>query len=159
MTWSQEITQLVTEVDQLTAAVNVKKQALDDAANTAVNQRRRISSHTSRTSPVFTLASNWTVTPSTSAKFVIENDNDKIILKTSAVATTYNCNINGAQRFTKFDIKTRVLDRGSYLRFTQGTAIVGQKMAIGTFIDGSTKSSFVYTLNNTQAFMHSLVVQ
>ena len=36
MAWSQEISQLVTEVDQLTAAVNVKKQVLDSAANTAV---------------------------------------------------------------------------------------------------------------------------
>ena len=232
----------------------------DTITPTAVNQRRRISSHTSGTTPVFTLASNWTVTPSTSAKFVIENDNDKIILKSSAVTITYNyniaantwdtttwaasgsavgagvyieqsfgitrdvgqqarhsfiyqirgggsaaidvldiaagangvwsndivygkraqtfttgtsacydpttkdgrllhININGTQRFARFDMKNRVLDAGSYLRFPQGTAIVGQKMAIGTFIDGSTKSTFVYTLNNTQAFMHSLVVQ
>lgn len=36
MAWSQEISQLVTEVDQLTATVNVKKTVLENAANTAV---------------------------------------------------------------------------------------------------------------------------
>ena len=36
MAWSQEISQLITEVDQLTDVVNIKKQVLDAAVDTAV---------------------------------------------------------------------------------------------------------------------------
>jgi hypothetical protein len=68
-------------------------------------------------------------------------------------------NINGTQRFARFDMKNRVLDAGTYNRFPQGTTVVGQKMACGVFIDGTTKSNFIYALNNSQAFMHSLVIQ
>ena len=231
----------------------------DTVTPTAVNQRRRISSHTSGSAGVFTLATNWTVTPSSSAKFVVENDNDKILLRSSASTAVFNyniaantwdtttwaaapahgagvyieqgfgytrdvgsmarhsmiycirgggtaaidvldiagaatgswsndivygkkaqtfttgtsacydpitkegrlihININGTQRFARFDMKNRVLDAGSYLRFPQSTAVVGQKLALGAFVDGSTKSSFIYNMNNSQAFLHSLVVQ
>ena len=65
----------------------------DTGTPTAVGQRRRITSHTAGASAVYTLASNWTVTPSSTAKFVIENDTDKIILWASSVTTTYNWNI------------------------------------------------------------------
>lgn len=62
----------------------------DTAIPTAVGQRRRITSHTAGASPVYTLASNWTVTPSTTAKFVIENDTDRIIGLMAGSTTTYN---------------------------------------------------------------------
>jgi hypothetical protein len=231
----------------------------DTVTPTSVGQRRRISTHTSGSTAVFTVAS-WAVTPSSSAKFVVENDNDKILLRTSASTSifTYNItantwdtttfaaggsapgagmmfqqgfgytrdvgvnarhshvfafrgsgtntldifdiagaatgawttgvvygkqaqtfttgtcgaydpatregrfmhiNINGTQRFAKFDLKNRVLDAGSYFRFSQSTAIVGQKLACGLFVDGNTKANFVYALNNTQQYMHSLVIQ
>jgi hypothetical protein len=65
----------------------------DTATPTAVGQRRRITSHTAGASAVYTLASNWTVTPSATAKFVIENDTDKIILWSSGATPTYNWNI------------------------------------------------------------------
>lgn len=230
----------------------------DTTTPTAVGQRRRIASHTSGATGVFTTASNWTVTPSSSAKFVVENDDDKILLRSSATTTVYNYNItagtwdtttwatavahgagvvfeqgfgytrdiaanarhsfvycvrggassaidvldiaaaatgtwtndivygnkaqtfttgttgaydpatkqgrlmqlnaNGTQRFARFDMKNRVMEPGSYLRFPQSTAVVGQKMANALFIDGATKVNFVYALNNTQAFMHSLLV-
>lgn len=231
----------------------------DTVTPSAVGQRRRISSHTAGDAAVFTVAS-WAVTPSSSAKFVVENDNDKILLRTSASTSvfTYNItantwdtttfsagggapgagmmvtqgygytrdigvnarhsfiynfrgagtntldildiaggttgawtagvtygkqaqtfttgtcgaydpatregrflhiNVNGTNRFAKFDLKNRVLDAGSYLRFPQSTAIVGQKLACGLFIDGNTKVTFLYALNNTQAYMHSLVIQ
>ena len=68
-------------------------------------------------------------------------------------------NINGTQRFAMFDMKNRTMDPGTFSRFPQSTAVVGQKMACGLFIDGTTKSTFVYSLNNSQAFMHSLVIQ
>jgi hypothetical protein len=62
----------------------------DTAIPTAVGQRRRISSHTAGASPVYTLATNWTVTPSTTCKFVIENDTDRIIAFHAGTTTIYN---------------------------------------------------------------------
>lgn len=64
----------------------------DTATPTAVGQRRRIVSHTAGASPVYTVAA-WTVTPSATCKFVIENDDDKILLWSSGVTTTFNYNI------------------------------------------------------------------
>lgn len=66
----------------------------DTAAPTAVGQRRRIASHTLGATAVFTLASAWTVTPSATAKFVVENDDDKILLFT-AQTSVYTFNIGG----------------------------------------------------------------
>ncbi len=54
---------------------------------TAVGQRRRITSHTAGASPVYTVPT-WSVTPSSTAKYVIENNND-ILLWTTANTTTY----------------------------------------------------------------------
>jgi hypothetical protein len=62
----------------------------DTAIPTAVGQRKRITSHTAGASPVYTLASNWTVTPSTNCKFVIENDTDRIIAFHAGTTTIYN---------------------------------------------------------------------
>lgn len=63
----------------------------DTTTPTAVGQRRRISSHTSGTTPVFTVAS-FAVTPSATAKFVVENDDDKLLLFTNQTGV-YNYNI------------------------------------------------------------------
>jgi len=52
----------------------------DTAIPTAVNQRRIIASHTAGASPVYTLGSNWAVTPSTTAKYVIEYPNQILLL-------------------------------------------------------------------------------
>ena len=62
----------------------------DTAIPTAVGQRRRITSHTAGASPVYTLATNWTVTPSTTCKFVIENDTDRVIAFHGGATLTYN---------------------------------------------------------------------
>lgn len=67
----------------------------DTGTPTATGQRRKITSHTAGASPVYTLASNWTVTPSATATFVIENDDDKILLQTSAGVAVYTYNITG----------------------------------------------------------------
>lgn len=64
----------------------------DTAIPTAVNQRRIIASHTAGASPVYTLGSNWSVTPSTDAKFVIENPNIIILFTVAAGTTTYTYN-------------------------------------------------------------------
>ena len=230
----------------------------DTAIPTAVNQRRRIASHTGGATGAFTVAA-FAVTPSATAKFVIENDDDKILLRSTATALVYTHNIaantwdsttwaapvahgagvtfeqsfgierdvganarhsnlfcirgggstaidvldiagaatgawsndiiygkkgqafttgtngaydpatmqgrflhlciNGTQRQARFDMKNRVLDASTFLRFPQGTAIVGQKMANGMFIDGATKANLVYQLTHTQAQMFSLVIQ
>lgn len=75
---------------------NFQIRIVEDTVNpTAVNQRRIIASHTAGPSPVYTLGSNWTVTPSSSAKYVIEYPN-LIILRTAANTTTYTYNYNNA---------------------------------------------------------------
>jgi hypothetical protein len=66
----------------------------DTAIPTAVNQRRFIASHTggTATAPVYTLGANWGVTPSTTAKYVIELPN-LIVLRSTVHANniaTYN---------------------------------------------------------------------
>jgi len=67
----------------------------DTVIPTAVNQRRIIASHTAGASPVYTLGSNWTVTPSTTAKFVIEYPN-LIIIRSSTTTTLYAYNYTNA---------------------------------------------------------------
>lgn len=59
----------------------------------SVWQRRIITSHTAWATPVYTLWSNWTVTPSANAKFVIEYPN-LMILRTSGGTTVYVYNYN-----------------------------------------------------------------
>lgn len=63
----------------------------DTAIPTAVNQRAIIASHTAGPSAVYTLGANWTVTPSSTAKFVIEYPN-LILLRSSATTTVYTYN-------------------------------------------------------------------
>lgn len=62
----------------------------DTTTPTAVGQRRRITSHTAGASPVYTLNTNWTVTPSSTCKFVIENWTDNIIGFMGGTTTIYN---------------------------------------------------------------------
>jgi hypothetical protein len=62
----------------------------DAVTPASVGQRRIIASHTAGPSAVYTLGTNWTTTPSSSAKFVIEYPN-LIILRTAATTQyTYN---------------------------------------------------------------------
>jgi hypothetical protein len=64
----------------------------DTVTPTAVGQRRNITSHTAGASPVYTVPA-WTVTPSANAKFVIENNGDRILLWSSASSSTFTYNI------------------------------------------------------------------
>ena len=64
-------------------------------------------------------------------------------------------NINGTQFFTRYDLRNRFMEQFSYLRFSQGTAVVGGKMASALFVDGSTKLTFVYAVGNTLQPMFS----
>ncbi len=240
----------------------------DTVTPTSVGQRRRISAHGSGASGQFTVSSAWTVTPSSSAKFVVENNND-LLLWTNAATVTYSyaaggfaadanwstaaasggamqyanppaamgagcmaeasfgivpdtaknarnshilwfrgatrdgqgnmaatntlaqldiangangtwtsltaygtlgptfttgascaydpstnqgrylyINGNATQRNYRFDLLNRVLEPFAYLRYAQGTAVLGGKLACYTFIDGATKLSFLWLLTS-----------
>ena len=74
---------------------NFQIRIVHDATTPAsVGQRRIIASHTAGPSAVYTLGTNWTTTPSSSAKFVIEYPN-LIILRTAAT-TQYVYNYTDA---------------------------------------------------------------
>jgi len=71
---------------------NFQIRIVEDTTNvTAVGQRRIIASHTAGASPVYTLGSNWSVTPSTNAKYVIELPN-LALLRSSGTTTVYTYN-------------------------------------------------------------------
>lgn len=73
---------------------NFQIRIVQDTVNpTAVNQRRIIASHTAWPTPVYTLGSAWTVTPSASAKFVIELPN-LLVMRSSGQAFLYVYNYN-----------------------------------------------------------------
>jgi hypothetical protein len=75
---------------------NFQIRIVEDTTNvTAVGQRRIIASHTAGPSPVYTLGTNWTVTPSATAKYVIELPN-LILLRSSATTTVYTYNYTDA---------------------------------------------------------------
>jgi hypothetical protein len=67
----------------------------DTAIPTAVGQRGIIASHTAGPSPVYTMGTNWGVTPSIDCKFVIELPN-LLLLWSSGTAVTYVYNYSGA---------------------------------------------------------------
>lgn len=67
----------------------------DATAPASVGQRRIIASHTAGPSAVYTLGTNWTTTPSSAAKFVIEQPN-LLLLRTTANTTTYAYNYTDA---------------------------------------------------------------
>lgn len=75
---------------------NFQIRIVEDTVNTtAVGQRRIIASHTAGPSAVYTLGTAWTVTPSSSAKFVIENPN-LILVRSTATTTVYTYNYTDA---------------------------------------------------------------
>ena len=66
---------------------NFQIRIVEDLTNpTAVGQRRRITSHTAGPSPVYTVPA-WTVTPSATAKYMIENNNDILLWSSSSTST------------------------------------------------------------------------
>ena len=75
---------------------NFQIRIVEDTTNvTAVGQRRIIASHTAGASPVYTLGTNWTVTPSSTAKYVIELPN-LILLRANGSTTVYTYNYTDA---------------------------------------------------------------
>jgi hypothetical protein len=75
---------------------NFQIRIVEDTVNTtSVGQRRIIASHTAGPSPVYTLGTNWTVTPSTNAKYVIELPN-LMLVRSTATTTVYTYNYGDA---------------------------------------------------------------
>lgn len=75
---------------------NFQIRIVEDTTNvTAVGQRRIIASHTAGPSPVYTLGTAWAVTPSSTAKYVIELPN-LALLRSSATTTVYTYNYTDA---------------------------------------------------------------
>lgn len=75
---------------------NFQIRIVQDTVNpTAVGQRRIIASHTAGVSPVYTLGSAWAVTPSASAKYVIELPN-LLLMRSSGTTTVYVYNYTDA---------------------------------------------------------------
>ena len=75
---------------------NFQIRIVEDTVNpTAVGQRRIIASHTAGPSAVYTLGTAWTVTPSSSAKFVIELPN-LLLMRSTATTTVYTYNYTDA---------------------------------------------------------------
>jgi hypothetical protein len=239
---------------------NFQVRIVTDTANpTATGQRRRIVSHTAGASAVFTVGTAWTVSPSATAVFVVENDDDKILLFTAAT-TVYNYNIsantwdpttwaaagtaagaglsafqsfgvtvdaqrnarhsfvhrfrgaasntldvfdlagsatgawtaaaayggqattfttgqhwaydpvtaggryayaqiNGTQRFARYDALNRVLEPWCYLRYPQGTALVGNTLHLAYAIDGTTKLGFLFCVVESGANQFACALQ
>jgi len=91
----------------------------DITTPTAVGQRRRITSHTVGASPVYTLASNWAVTPTSGATFVIELPN-YILRWGETTTTTYT-----------YDV---IADSWSTSTFgARGSAVAAGQMAFGSW--------------------------
>ena len=75
---------------------NFQIRIVEDGTNpTAVGQRRIIASHTAGPSAVYTLGTAWTVTPSATAKFVIELPN-LMLVRSSATTAVYTYNYGDA---------------------------------------------------------------
>jgi hypothetical protein len=75
---------------------NFQIRIVQDLTNpTAVGQRRIIASHTAGASPVYTLGTAWTVTPSATAKYVIELPN-LLLLRSSASTSVFTYNYTDA---------------------------------------------------------------
>jgi hypothetical protein len=237
---------------------NFQIRIVEDTNVTAVGQRRRITSHTAGSTGVYTVPT-WTVTPSAAAKFVIENDDDKILLFTNT-ASVHNYNIgantwdtttwaapnvrgqgtwaahsfgidhtldtarrsrhsfiyvgrgggvpaidvldiaaaatgtwsndiaygnrnqgfglgscaaydpvtlggkyaylqvNGTQRFTRFDVQNRVLEPFGYQRYAAGSQLIGQKLHLAFFIDGATRLAFLYSIRQSNVEQFAVAI-
>ena len=67
-------------------------------------------------------------------------------------------NVSGTNRMLRFDMKNRVMDSGIYLANLQGVALLGNKLFISLFIDGTSKVSRLYQILHTSAQMVSTIL-
>lgn len=64
--------------------------------------------------------------------------------------------LNGGQRLYRFDVLTRVIEPWGGVKYSQSTAVTGEKMATTLFVDGSTKLAFVVMGRQSVAEMVSV---
>lgn len=68
-------------------------------------------------------------------------------------------NVNGTQVMARFDMQNRLLDPSTTLRYTQGVALAGCKMATAVSLDTTDKVTFVYHFAHTQTVLFALAIQ
>jgi hypothetical protein len=68
-------------------------------------------------------------------------------------------NVNGTQRFMRFDMLNRCLEPWCYLRFAQGVVNVAPHLATQTFIDGTTKVGMLYAIRQTGNELYNCLLQ
>lgn len=66
---------------------------------------------------------------------------------------------NGTEEFFRFDLLTRTLEPFCNLMWGSGPNHVGNRLAIGTFIDGTTKLSFLYCLRTGSEEFFNVAIQ
>ena len=67
--------------------------------------------------------------------------------------------MNGTQRNMRFDLLNGVFEPWCYLRYAQGAAHTTQRMAVSTFIDGTTKVSELYVVGVAAANTWKVLLQ
>jgi hypothetical protein len=109
----------------------------DTLTPTAVGQRRRIASHTAGATGVFTVAA-FAVTPSSSAKFVIENDDDKLLMRSSGTTSVYTYNVTAnTWDTTTFGVAGAIGGPG---------VILAQSFGIARDSGSNARHSFIYCI-------------
>ena len=125
---------------------NFQVRIVEDTVNpTAVGQRRKITSHTSGATGVFTVPT-WTVNPSTSAKFVIELNND-LMLWTNSAVVTYSYAAGGFAADANWS--TAAISGGGVQYANPGTAmgagcVAAMSFSIVVDVARNARHSFIY---------------
>jgi hypothetical protein len=68
-------------------------------------------------------------------------------------------NINATQRFMRLDLLTSMLEPWCWFPYSQGSAIVGGRMALATAIDGTTKTAYLIHQRASDQLMFSCLAQ
>jgi hypothetical protein len=123
----------------------------DPATPTAVGQRRTIASHTAGPSPVYTLGSNWTVTPSAAALYVIENPNVILLFTVAGGTSVYTYNYTPAT----INNGTNTIASGAFSTTYFGAR--GNAVAAGTMAFPSWSHEPTTNADGTRLTRHSYV--
>ena len=120
----------------------------DTGIPTAVGQRRKITSHTAGASPIYTLYSNWTVTPSVTCKYVIEQNNN-LLLMTGTNTVTYSYAAGGFLTDASWSTAAASGGATQYANpgFANGAGVcIESAFSIVKDKNGNVKPSFIYHL-------------
>lgn len=124
----------------------------DTGTPTAVGQRRIIASHTGPgSSPVYTLGTAWSVTPSNTAKYVIELPNVILLFTVAAGTTTYTYN------YTAYTINNATNSISTNAWSTAYFGARGTVVAAGTFTIPSWGHEPTTQTDGTRLSRHSYI--